>query len=158
MEKRIYYGIENNNLGDRGIRPPWPSSIFPLCHYTINLHDPRPLPLSPIKSRLCPPGLVRPGLALNSCTLAPQVIIHCAAERKPDVCEKDPQLAVGLNIKKTLAALAHEMGARFMYISTEYVFDGRNPPYNVDDVPNPLNKYGESKRVYEHSNFTHKGR
>ena len=32
-----------------------------------------------------------------------------------------------------------------IYISTDYVFDGENPPYNVNDKPNPLNFYGKSK-------------
>lgn len=33
----------------------------------------------------------------------------------------------------------------FIYISTDYVFDGKNPPYKIDGKPNPLNKYGMSK-------------
>ena len=33
----------------------------------------------------------------------------------------------------------------FIYISTDYVFDGTNPPYKIDGKPNPLNKYGMSK-------------
>ena len=37
------------------------------------------------------------------------------------------------------------MGAMFLYISSDYVFDGRHPPYGEDDVPNPLNTYGRSK-------------
>ena len=32
-----------------------------------------------------------------------------------------------------------------MFISTDYVFDGRSPPYKIDSEPNPLNKYGKSK-------------
>jgi dTDP-4-dehydrorhamnose reductase len=32
-----------------------------------------------------------------------------------------------------------------LYISTDYVFDGKSPPYAVDAVPNPLNLYGKTK-------------
>ena len=37
------------------------------------------------------------------------------------------------------------VGAFVVYISTDYVFDGSSPPYQVTDEPNPLNKYGRSK-------------
>jgi dTDP-4-dehydrorhamnose reductase len=33
----------------------------------------------------------------------------------------------------------------FILISTDYVFDGKNPPYKEDDTPNPLQAYGKSK-------------
>lgn len=36
-------------------------------------------------------------------------------------------------------------GIFLIYISTDYVFDGRNPPYGENDTPNPLNMYGKSK-------------
>ena len=32
-----------------------------------------------------------------------------------------------------------------IYLSTDYIFDGKDPPYQVKDKPNPLNKYGQSK-------------
>ena len=38
-----------------------------------------------------------------------------------------------------------KVGAWVLFISTDYVFDGKNPPYAVGDQPNPLNKYGKSK-------------
>ena len=38
-----------------------------------------------------------------------------------------------------------KLGLLFIYISTDYVFDGTKPPYKIDDEPNPLNKYGISK-------------
>jgi S-adenosylmethionine synthetase len=38
-----------------------------------------------------------------------------------------------------------KLGILFIYISTDYVFDGTKPPYKIDDKPNPLNKYGISK-------------
>lgn len=41
--------------------------------------------------------------------------------------------------------IIHVAGVFLIYISTDYVFDGRNPPYGENDTPNPLNTYGKSK-------------
>jgi len=77
----------------------------------------------------------------------PDIIIHCAAERSPDKVEKDYETSRILNVdcSKNLAKLAGEVNAVFLYISTDYVFDGTNPPYKESDTPNPLNQYGISK-------------
>ncbi|KAJ3217353.1 hypothetical protein HDU67_008055 [Dinochytrium kinnereticum] len=77
----------------------------------------------------------------------PLAVIHCAAERRPDVAEKDKEGARNLNVESTrrIAEAAKKCGAWFLYISTDYVFDGRNPPYEVGDVANPLNFYGQTK-------------
>lgn len=37
------------------------------------------------------------------------------------------------------------IGAFLIYISSDYVFDGTNPPYREEDIPNPLNLYGKTK-------------
>lgn len=81
----------------------------------------------------------------------PQIVIHSAAERKPDAVEKQPEATRRLNIDatKNICELAGRTGAWVLYISTDYVFDGKNPPYNEDASPNPLNKYGVSKREGE---------
>lgn len=80
-------------------------------------------------------------------TFKPSVIIHSAAERRPDVVEKDPNKTQQLNISATqyICQAAKSVGAWVLYISTDYVFDGTSPPYNEDAKPNPLNKYGQSK-------------
>lgn len=77
----------------------------------------------------------------------PRVIIHAAAERRPDVSEQNPEAALALNVASTrhLAQLARELGAWLLYISTDYVFDGTQPPYKPEDQPNPLNFYGKTK-------------
>ncbi|RXM96439.1 Methionine adenosyltransferase 2 subunit beta [Acipenser ruthenus] len=75
----------------------------------------------------------------------PHVIVHCAAERRPDVVESQTDAAIQLNVSAA-GNLAKEAGVSFViYISTDYVFDGRNPPYDVNDTPNPLNLYGKTK-------------
>ncbi|XP_029924337.1 methionine adenosyltransferase 2 subunit beta isoform X1 [Myripristis murdjan] len=87
----------------------------------------------------------------------PDVIVHCAAERRPDVVERHTEAAVNLNVHATatLAKEAAGSGVFFLYISTDYVFDGRNPPYGEDDSPNPLNLYGRSKLEGERETLRH---
>lgn len=84
-------------------------------------------------------------------TKKPKFIIHSAAERKPDVSEKDPKATWTLNVDVTghLAKLCHENGAWLLYLSTDYVFDGTAPPYQPGDDTNPLNYYGKSKLAGE---------
>lgn len=81
--------------------------------------------------------------------LEPDVVVHCAAERKPDVCERTPDKARNLNVVATsnLAELASTLKFTLIYISTDYVFPGNAAPqgYDVDDAPAPTNLYGETK-------------
>jgi dTDP-4-dehydrorhamnose reductase len=81
----------------------------------------------------------------------PQCIVHCAAERRPDKCEGNEQETRQLNVDAThtLANCARVLGAWFIYMSTDYVFDGTCPPYRPDDTPHPLNLYGKSKLAGE---------
>jgi dTDP-4-dehydrorhamnose reductase len=75
----------------------------------------------------------------------PEVIIHCAAlSRSPD-CQQDPGLARRMNVEMTraLCEMAHE--SVFVFLSSDLVFDGRNPPYDEQSRPNPLSVYGETK-------------
>jgi dTDP-4-dehydrorhamnose reductase len=77
----------------------------------------------------------------------PDAIVLAAAERRPDVCEHDPDAAWALNVEavRTVASAARRCGAWVLSISTDYVFDGSAPPYRIDDRPAPLNAYGRSK-------------
>jgi len=81
----------------------------------------------------------------------PDWVVHCAAERRPDVAEKDPERAERLNagVPAHLASLASKSGHKLLYISTDYVFDGRSPPYTPSSTPNPLNFYGRTKLAGE---------
>lgn len=81
----------------------------------------------------------------------PAVIVHAAAERRPDVGERDPDLVRALNVDATRTILdaAGAVGARVIYLSTDYVFDGTSPPYRPEATPNPLNLYGRSKLAGE---------
>ncbi|KAI5117161.1 hypothetical protein M0805_001019 [Coniferiporia weirii] len=81
----------------------------------------------------------------------PDWVIHCAAERRPDVAEKDPEGAQKLNaaLPAHLARLAQTLRFRLVYISTDYVFDGTAAPYVPAAQTNPVNLYGRTKREGE---------
>lgn len=78
----------------------------------------------------------------------PTHIIHCAAFTQVDTAEKDPLAAFMVNAEgtKNLAFFATRFDTEILYISTDYVFDGkRGKPYTENDTPNPINTYGKSK-------------
>lgn len=77
----------------------------------------------------------------------PNLIVHCAAQRFPDKVEKFYEESYKLNVEssKILAKFAKENGAFFIFISTDYVFDGTKPPYKETDKVSPINKYGKTK-------------
>lgn len=77
----------------------------------------------------------------------PALIVNCAAVRHPEACEADdaPVRALNIGLPKELAA----WGAPLIHISTDYVFDGRNAPYETDAPRCPLNAYGRQKAAAE---------
>lgn len=83
--------------------------------------------------------------------IRPAVVIHSAAERRPDRCEGQPEATHALNVTatSTICEAARAVGAWTLFISTDYVFDGLNPPYRPGDPTHPLNAYGESKLAGE---------
>lgn len=78
----------------------------------------------------------------------PEWVIHCAAERRPDVAEKNVDGTRKLNVEVPgyLAKLSAKFGFTLVYISTDYVFDGSSPPYRPSSQTNPLQFYGQTKR------------
>jgi len=78
----------------------------------------------------------------------PRVVLNCAAYTAVDNAEDEEARARAINVdgSANLAAAAAEAGARIIYFSTDFVFDGRQDrPYAEDDPPAPLNAYGRSK-------------
>lgn len=78
----------------------------------------------------------------------PDTVIHAAAYTDVDGCERDPDRAFATNSQGTLhvVEVCREVGAKLVYISTDYVFDGQAvAPYREDDPVNPLSVYGKSK-------------
>ncbi|PYV26226.1 MAG: dTDP-4-dehydrorhamnose reductase [Acidobacteria bacterium] len=79
---------------------------------------------------------------------SPDVVIHAAAFTAVDDCEQEPELALQVNGGGTrnVALACEQIGARMLYVSTDYVFDGqKDSPYVETDDPNPINTYGKSK-------------
>ncbi|MBS3798153.1 SDR family oxidoreductase [Pseudoalteromonas sp. BDTF-M6] len=77
----------------------------------------------------------------------PDFFIHSAAERNPDKFDNDPEHSIQFNCAVTehIAKCCAQFNCTLIFISTDYVFDGRNPPYAEDAETSPLNLYGQSK-------------
>ena len=93
---------------------------------------------------------------LDSCGILrkekPDVIINTAAFHKTDQCEEEPLKAFCVNAigAMNVARIAAEISATAVYISTDYVFDGKaTEPYTENDSANPINTYGISKLAGE---------
>lgn len=82
----------------------------------------------------------------------PDVVIHAAAYTKVDLAESEPDQAFLINAygMRNVAVVSEAVGAKLVYISTDYVFDGTaNAPYNEFAPTNPLSVYGKSKLAGE---------
>ncbi|MBE5228222.1 MAG: dTDP-4-dehydrorhamnose reductase [Microcystis aeruginosa PMC 728.11] len=78
----------------------------------------------------------------------PDYLVNAAAYTAVDKAETEPDLAYSINAiaPKIMAESAEKIQAKFLHISTDYVFDGRkNTPYLETDLTNPLGVYGQSK-------------
>lgn len=78
----------------------------------------------------------------------PDVIIHCAAYTAVDKAEDEKDICRAVNAVGTenIAKICKKINAKMLYISTDYVFDGTKKGfYEVDDTPNPINVYGQTK-------------
>lgn len=79
---------------------------------------------------------------------SPDVVVHCAAYTAVDKAEEEKELCYRVNALGTryIAEACKRIGAKMVYISTDYVFDGKlDRPYEVTDIPNPINYYGQTK-------------
>ena len=80
---------------------------------------------------------------------APDAVIHCSAYTAVDRAEEEAALCERVNVDgaRNIAAACKKIGAKMVYISTDYVFDGQGTrPWEPDDpVVEPLNVYGHSK-------------
>ncbi|MBP1915460.1 dTDP-4-dehydrorhamnose reductase [Lederbergia galactosidilyticus] len=80
--------------------------------------------------------------------LNPDAIIHCAAYTSVDKAENEREICWNVNVEgtKNLAEAAKRVGAKFLYVSTDYVFDGEGETsFKETDQTNPINYYGLTK-------------
>jgi dTDP-4-dehydrorhamnose reductase len=81
-------------------------------------------------------------------SLQPGIVINVAAYTDVDGCELHEEKAFAINAEgmRHVALGAGRCGAKVVYLSTDYIFDGKKgKPYFEDDPPHPLNVYGRSK-------------
>jgi dTDP-4-dehydrorhamnose reductase len=80
--------------------------------------------------------------------VSPDIIIHCAAYTAVDKAEDDKETCWNVNVlgTKFMATAAKKVNAKLMYISTDYVFDGKGEkPFKEVDKPDPVGYYGLTK-------------
>lgn len=77
----------------------------------------------------------------------PNAIIHSAALTNVDECELNPERCHLLNVAATqnVLAVSEVLGAHFIHLSTDFIFDGEHGPYDESAHPNPISIYGQSK-------------
>ena len=110
---------------------------------------------------VCDCGVSRPGQArrgragggrgAGSPSRGPQVVFYPAGFTWVDGCERDTARAYAANLEEplNLARAAAAVNAKFVYFSTDYVFDGVDGPYSESSPANPLSVYGRAKRDAE---------
>jgi dTDP-4-dehydrorhamnose reductase len=83
--------------------------------------------------------------------ISPHIIIHTAAMSQPNDCAADKTACWKTNVGATrvLVKAAQKTKSYFIYVSTDFVFDGTEGPYDEHASPNPINGYGESKLLAE---------
>src|SRR5438046_6796568 len=93
---------------------------------------------------------VEEGMALVRET-KPSAVIDAEAMDDVDRCEEERDLAWQVNAGSTgsLARVATDIGARYLFVSTDFVFDGTKGGYSERDVPRPVTHFGETKLAGE---------
>ena len=80
-------------------------------------------------------------------THKPEIVVHAGAVSKPDACELNREEALRINTEGTVTMLSNAAKHKcfFIFISTDFVFDGEAGMYTEVDSPNPVNFYGKTK-------------
>ena len=82
----------------------------------------------------------------------PSVIVHTAALTNVDYCEDHRNEAMAINAlgTKNVADAAKKINAKMIYVSTDFVFDGKGSMYREDDPVNPISYYAYTKLLGEY--------
>lgn len=99
------------------------------------------VPLARENLELCDPKAIRELLRDSP----PSAIIHCAAISRNPLCDANPELARRVNTEATRILALESAPARFLFFSTDLVFDGRKGEYLETDPVGPLSAYAETK-------------
>jgi len=83
----------------------------------------------------------------------PDFIVHTAAFTNVDLSEKLREDAWKINVKgvEYIAEAARAIDAHIIHISTDYIFDGKNGPYDENAIPDPVGYYGRTKLASENT-------
>jgi dTDP-4-dehydrorhamnose reductase len=106
-----------------------------------------------LRNRISHPGALQVDISDRDSVLKrveaikPEVIVHAGGMTKPTACEKEPALAHKVNVEGTahLVEAARGVGARFIFLSSDLVFDGSTERYDEDSPTHPLSVYGHNK-------------
>lgn len=81
----------------------------------------------------------------------PEVVVHTASMTEVDACERAPDAAWAANVLAAahVARHARAAGAHLLHVSTDYVFDGQDGPYDEEARPNPSGVYARTKWLGE---------
>jgi len=81
----------------------------------------------------------------------PDLIVHAAAIGNVDFCEENKEVCYDVNVVslRKLFSKAYRKGTKIIYISTDYVSDGKKGLYKESDIPQPINYYWLTKFIGE---------
>jgi dTDP-4-dehydrorhamnose reductase len=84
-------------------------------------------------------------------TAGPSLVVHAAGLTNVEACEADPEQARHVNVAlaECVAAACHAEGVRLVHVSSDHLFDGREPLAEEQQPPSPLNAYARTKAEAE---------